>query len=147
VPGRAEAEAVLARLHAAQGELYSGGDPDAVRAVLTDDIHWVVPGENAIAGDYRGIDAVVAYMLRRRDLAGATFRMHPGEVLVGDGDSVAVRTDGTATIAGTEHRWSTLGLYELRDGRIASCRLLALDQAAFDAAWADHGVAGRSGPP
>jgi ketosteroid isomerase-like protein len=128
--------AVLARLHAAQAELYSGGDPEAIRAVLTQDVRWVVPGENAIAGDYRGIDAVVAYMLRRRDLADGTFRMHPCEVLVGDGDSVAVRTDGTATIGGAEHRWSTLGLYTLRGDRIASCHLLAFDQAAFDAAWA-----------
>jgi ketosteroid isomerase-like protein len=134
---RAEAEAVLARLHAAQAELYAGGDPGTVRAVLTDDVRWVVPGENAIAGDHRGIDAVVAYMLRRRDLAGNTFRMHPGEVMVGAGHSVAVRTDGTATIGGAEHRWSTVGLYELRDGRIAACHLLALDQRAFDAVWAD----------
>jgi ketosteroid isomerase-like protein len=134
---REEAEAVLARLHAAQAELYAGGDPHPVREVLADDVRWVIPGDNAIAGDYRGADAVIDYMLRRRDLAGATFRMHPGEVMVGDRCSVAVRTDGTATIRGAEHRWSTVGLYELRDGRIASCHLLALDQSAFDEAWSD----------
>ena len=27
------------------------------------------------------------------------------------------------------------GPYRVRDGRIASCHLLALDQAAFDASW------------
>jgi len=37
-------------------------------------------------------------MLRRRDLAGATMRMYPRELLVGDGDHVASRTDGTATM-------------------------------------------------
>jgi hypothetical protein len=62
--------------------------------------------------------------------------MFPGDVLTGSGDAVAVLTDGRATIAGVEHAWSTVGLYRLRDGRIASCHLLALDQAAFDAIWA-----------
>jgi hypothetical protein len=62
--------------------------------------------------------------------------MHPGEVLVGT-DHVAVLTDGSATIGGREHRWSTVGLYRLRGDRIAACRLLPLDPDAFDAAWAN----------
>jgi hypothetical protein len=61
--------------------------------------------------------------------------MHPGEVLVGDGDHVAVLTDGTATIDGQEHRWSTVGLYRLRGDRVARCWLLATDPARFDAIW------------
>ena len=133
---RAAAEAVVARLHAAQGVLYGGGDPEPVRALLTPDVVWRVPGRNAIAGEYRGREATMAYFLRRRELADRSFRMHPGEVLVGDGDHVAVLTDGTATIAGAEHHWSTVGLYRLRDERVAACWLLALDQEAFDRAWA-----------
>jgi ketosteroid isomerase-like protein len=133
---RNHAERVLRRLHEAQAELYAGGDTDAVRAVLTDDVVWHVPGRNAIAGEYRGLEAVLAYFRRRRELAGGTFRMHPGEVLIGDGDHVGVLTDGTAVIAGTERRWSTLGLYRIRGERIAECRLLPLDPEAFDAIWA-----------
>jgi hypothetical protein len=94
-----------------------------------------VPGRNAIAGDYHGIEAVLDYFARRRDLAGRTFRMHPGEVLQGDGDHVAVLTDGTATIDGVERRWSTVGLYRLRGERICACWLLPLDAQAFDAIW------------
>jgi ketosteroid isomerase-like protein len=133
---RAEAERILARLHAAQGAFYAGGPVDPLREVLADDILWVVPGHNAIAGEYRGLDAVVAYFARRRDLADRTFRMHPRELLVGDGDHVAALTDGTATIDGVEHRWSTVGLYRLRGERVAACWLLPLDPAAFDAIWA-----------
>jgi ketosteroid isomerase-like protein len=136
---RAEAERVLARLHAAQGAFYAGGPSEPLRDVLADDIVWVVPGRNAIAGEYRGIEAVLAYFARRRDLADRSFRMHPGDVLVGEGDHVAVLTDGTATIGGVEHRWSTVGLYRLRDERVAACWLLALDAAAFDAIWAPRG--------
>jgi hypothetical protein len=136
VTSRDEAAALLGRLHAAQGVLSAGGPEDGVRALLAPDIVWHVPGRNAIAGTYRGIDEVLAYFRRRRDLAGGSFRMQPGDVLTGEGDAVGVLTDGTATIDGVDHAWSTVGLYRIRDGRIASCHLLALDQTSFDAIWA-----------
>jgi ketosteroid isomerase-like protein len=126
---------VLDRLHAAQGAFYAGEDETAIREVLTEDIAWHVPGANAIAGDYHGIDEVLAYFARRRDLASRSFRMHPREVLTGDGAHVAVLTDGTATIAGVDHVWSTVGLYRLDGDRVAECWLLPLDAAAFDAIW------------
>jgi ketosteroid isomerase-like protein len=132
---RDEARNILARLHEAQGAFYAGGPDEPLRALLTDDIVWTVPGRNAIAGEYRGVEAVMAYFGRRRDLAARTFRMQPGDVLVGDGVRVAVLTDGTAVVGGIERRWSTVGLYELREGRVAACWLLPLDVAAFDAAW------------
>jgi ketosteroid isomerase-like protein len=132
---REVAEAVLGRLHAAQGELYAGGDTEPVREVLTDDVAWHVPGRNAIAGSYRGIDEVIGYFVRRRALAENTFRLHPGELMVGDGEHVAVLTDGTAVIAGIERRWSTIGLYRIRHDRVAACWLLPLDPEAFDEIW------------
>jgi uncharacterized protein len=132
---REQAERILARLHQAQGAFYAGGPRDPLHAVLTEDIVWVVPGRNAIAGEYRGLDAVIDYFTRRRAIADRSFRMHPGELLVGDGDHVAVLTDGTATIDGVGHRWSTVGLYRLRGDRVAACRLLPLDPEAFDAIW------------
>jgi ketosteroid isomerase-like protein len=131
---------VLRRLHDAQGAFYAGGDAGALEAVLSEDVEWHVPGDNAIAGTYLGRDAVMAYFARRRDLAGRTFRLHPGEVLIGDGDHVAVMTDGTATLGGREHRWSTVGLYRLREDRVAACWLLALNQEGFDAAWGGDSV-------
>jgi uncharacterized protein len=133
---RAAALEVLARLHAAQGEFYAGGADGPLRALLAADVEWHVPGANAIAGDYRGIDEVMAYFARRRDHAARSFRMHPGDVLAGEGDRVAVLTDGTATIAGREERWSTVGLYRLAGERVAGCWLLPLDPAAFDRIWA-----------
>jgi uncharacterized protein len=133
---RAAALELLARLHAAQGDFYAGGAEAPLRALLDPDIEWHVPGRNAIAGDYRGIDAVMAYFARRRDHAARTFRLHPGDVLVGEGDRVAVLTDGSATIDGRDERWSTVGLYRFAGDRIAACWLLPLDPAAFDRIWA-----------
>lgn len=133
---RARAIVLLDRLHAAQNEFYGGGDDVPLRRILAADIVWSVPGASPIAGVYRGLDEVFAYFRRRRDRAGGTFRMHRHDVLTGDTRRVAALTDGTATIAGRHHRWSTVGLYEISDrDQITACWLLALDQAAFDAIW------------
>ena len=129
----------LEAFHAAQGAFYAGGPGAALRDLLTEDVAWHVPGRNAIAGVHAGRDAVMAYFARRRDLAARTFVVHPGDVLVGEGPRVAVLTDGTALLRGRRHRWSTVGLYELRGERVAACWLLPLDQRAFDAAWGERG--------
>jgi ketosteroid isomerase-like protein len=127
---------LLDRLHEAQNGFYAGGCRDGLEHLLTRDITWTVPGDSAIAGTYRGLDDVFGYFERRRDLANRTFRMERRDVLVGEGDRIAALTDGVATIGGVEHRWSTVGLYDVANGRIAACWLLPLDQRAFDAIWA-----------
>ena len=89
-------------------------------------------------------------MLARRALANGTFRMHRLDVLTGSGSTVAVLTDGTATIDGADRRWSTVGLYRVEDGQVAECWLLPLDQAEFDDIWTPTRGAerpGRRGPP
>ncbi len=59
---REDAAALLAQLHRAQNRLYQGGDPAEVHNILAPNIAWHVPGDNAIAGDHHGHDAVIAYM-------------------------------------------------------------------------------------
>jgi ketosteroid isomerase-like protein len=132
---RAAAADLLDRLQAAQNEFYAGGSDTAFDDLLASNITWTVPGENRIAGTYRGREEVLGYFRRRRDLADRTFQMKRRDVLVGDGDRLAALTDGFATIGGVDHRWSTVGLYEVIDGRVAACWLLPLDQPAFDAIW------------
>ena len=133
---RDDAKWILGALHAAQAAFYAGeGAEAAVRELLTEDVRWHVPGRNAIAGTHEGIDAVLAYFARRRKFAARSFRMHPRDLLVGEGDQVAALTDGTATIAGEEHHWSTVGLYRLEASRIAEVWLLPLDAEHFDHIW------------
>jgi ketosteroid isomerase-like protein len=126
---------LLDRLHQAQNEFYAGGSGAALQRLLTSNIAWTVPGDNRIAGTYRGLEEVLGYFRRRRDLAGRTFRMKRRDVLVGDGNRLAALTDGFATIRDVAHRWSTVGLYDVIGRQIAACWLLPLDQRAFDAIW------------
>jgi hypothetical protein len=132
---REAAIGVLDRLHKAQNEFYAGGSSDALEQLLAREITWTVPGENRIAGSYRGLEEVLGYFRLRRDLANRTFQMRRQDVLVGDGDRIAALTDGSATIGGEDHRWSTVGLYDVVDRGIGACWLLPLDQRAFDRIW------------
>lgn len=132
---RERAIQLIDALHRAQNEFYGGGGSGPLTALLARGVIWTVPGESAIAGMYRGRDEVLAYFRRRRTLAGGSFRMERRDILVGDRDRIAALTDGTATIDGVEHRWSTVGLYAVTGSLITACWLLALDQQAFDAIW------------
>jgi ketosteroid isomerase-like protein len=125
----------LERLHEAQGVFYAGQQDESLRELLTPDVVWRVPGHNSISGVYEGIDAVMTYFARRRDLADRSFRLHPVDVLVGKGQVVAALTDGTAQLGGQEHRWSTIGLYRFRGRLISECRLVPLDSLEFDRIW------------
>jgi ketosteroid isomerase-like protein len=98
------AVALLDQLHAAQNKFYGGGGDAQLRDLLASGIAWTVPGNNSIAGVYRGTEAVFDYFRRRRDLAAGSFRMTRRDVLAGEGDRIAALTDGAATIDGMEHR-------------------------------------------
>jgi len=132
---RAAAVALLDRLHRAQNEFYAGGSADTLEGLLTPGITWTIPGQSPLAGIYRGRRQVLGYFSMRRDLAALTFQITRRDVLVGDGDRIAALTDGRATIAGAEHYWSTVGLYDVTGQQVAACWLLPLDPAAFDAIW------------
>jgi ketosteroid isomerase-like protein len=136
---RAEALALLARLHSAQNSFYSGGDEGELQTLLTSDITWHVPGSNLIAGTYRGRGEVIGYFTRRRDLAGNTFRITRRDVLTGVGNVIATLADGEATLAGSARRWSTVGLYRVAAGRVAECWLLPTDPVLFDQIWSLEG--------
>jgi hypothetical protein len=45
---------ILERLQSAQNEFYAGGSGAMLMQLLTADIPWTVPGNNRIAGTYRG---------------------------------------------------------------------------------------------
>jgi len=122
---------LLDRLHKAQNEFYAGGSGADLHYILAPNITWTVPGENPIAGTYRGLEEVLGYFRRRRDFTNRTFQMSRRDVLVGEGDRVAALTDGFATIRGVDHRWSTVGLYDLIEMQITACWLLPLDQRTF----------------
>lgn len=116
--------------------MYAGGSVDSVVELLAGDIVWHVPGHNPIAGDHRGVKQVIAYFELRRQLADATMRMHPGEV-ISTGDAVAQFVEGSATLDGKRVSWETFGIYRVdpEHRRIREVWLVPLDGDLFDRIW------------
>jgi 2'-5' RNA ligase len=133
-PGAADPLAVVRRFYAEQARLYADGEADGVRELLADEVVWHVPGANAVAGEHRGVEAVLAYMNARRRIMDGTFRVvvHGAAVIAG---RVVQLAGGHAVRDGREVAWETVGVFRVSEGRIAECWLVPFDQAVFDAIW------------
>jgi len=134
-PGAADPESVVRRFYDLQTGVYAGRAPaDSLRGVLRDDVVWHVPGASAIAGEHRGVDAVLEYMDTRRRMTDSTFRVavHGSAMIAG---RVVQLAGGRAVREGTEVTWETVGVFRVVEGRIAECWLVPFDQAVFDEIW------------
>ena len=134
-PGAPDPLSVVRRFHAEQARLYAGsGEVHGVRGLLAEDVVWHVPGASAIAGEHRGVEAVLAYMDARRRIMDGTFRVavHGASVIAG---RVVQLAGGVAVRDGREVAWETVGVFRVAGGRIAECWLVPFDQAAFDSIW------------
>jgi RNA 2',3'-cyclic 3'-phosphodiesterase len=130
----ADPVSVVRRFHAEQGRAYALGEMDGVAELLCDDVVWHVPGESAIAGEHRGRQAVLDYFARRRGLTDATFRVTVHGAALIDGRVVQL-AGGRALREGQEVSWETVGVFTVRNGRIAECWLVPFDQREFDRIW------------
>ncbi|MCW2523747.1 MAG: hypothetical protein JWO63_2082 [Frankiales bacterium] len=65
-------------------DAFNRGDADTLRTILTHDVGQHVPGNSQIAGEYKGIDAVLAYYGKLAELTDGQFRVDLIDVL-GDG--------------------------------------------------------------
>lgn len=125
---------LVEELHRRQSVMYGGGPIEPVIELLAPQIVWHVPGTSPIAGDHRGLDAVVAYFERRRQLARHTMRLQPGPIIAHNG-VVAQLVDGSLRDGDERLRWSTVGVYRVSEGRVSEVWLLALELDAFDRIW------------
>jgi RNA 2',3'-cyclic 3'-phosphodiesterase len=125
---------VVQRFHAAQARAYASGELDGVRELLDEDVVWRVPGRSAIAGEHRGVDAVLDYLQRRAAMTDATFRVTVRGLSV-IGEQVVQLAGGRAERAGRTLTWETVGIFRVRAGRIAECRLVPFDLYEFDEIW------------
>jgi RNA 2',3'-cyclic 3'-phosphodiesterase len=134
VPPPSDPLAVVHRFHAEQATVYAGGPLESLRPLLSQDVVWRVPGHSAIAGEHRGIDAVLAYFAKRRAMTDATFRVTVhGTALIGD--RVVQLAGGRAERDGGTVAWETAGVFRVAGGLIAECWLVPFDLYAFDEIW------------
>ena len=116
-------------------ESFSGGDGRVLLELFQPDAVWHVPGTNAMAGDYRGLDEIVPFLRRTRELTNRTYDV---ELLwaVGDDEHLVAVYRARGEREGRKSLDIEQALViELRDGLWADIRAQPLDQVAFDAFW------------
>jgi uncharacterized protein len=128
--------------HEALDRFYAGGDLEAVRGMLSDEIAWHVPGRSAIAGDYVGKSDVIDYFHQRRQLGRGAFKVSVHDILASEGRAVLL-AGGQAERDGRTLGWETAGVFRIEGGKIAECWLLPFDQYAFDEIWSLAASAAR----
>lgn len=71
-------------------DAFSKGDVDTLRELFDHDAVWHAPGRSPLAGDYRGVDAILGFFARTMELTGGTFRVEFHDVLANDEHAVAL---------------------------------------------------------
>ena len=111
------------------------GDVAGLVGLFADDAVWHVPGANAMAGDYRGRDEIIAFLRRTAELTGGTYRVELLWVVADDEHTVAVYRAQGERDGGRSLDIEQALLVELRDALWTDIRAQPLDQPAFDSFW------------
>jgi hypothetical protein len=124
----------LALARTRQGyEAFATGDMTALAELLAPDVRWVVGGDSALTGTYRGREATFEFLGRLLAATDGTFvatlrtlaEPQPGLVLA------LVRV--TAQARGIDLDEDAVQLLEVADGLVLSCRTFTEDSRRFDA--------------
>jgi hypothetical protein len=106
-------------------------DREAIMACVTDDVIMHVPGDNPIAGTYKGIEQFAGTMRRVEETTGGLQReLH--DVAASD-DHVIALVELKATKSG--HTWNGANIWHVRDGKLSEVWFLSEDQAVTDQAF------------
>lgn len=128
---RAENEQVVRRIF----DAFARRQGFALRDLFAPDAVWVVPGEGAMAGTYRGREEIFRFLARLPKETGGTYASRLVDVLASD-ERAAALYRATGERDGRRLDLDQLLLFRLEDGLVREVLALPSDPAAFDAFWA-----------
>lgn len=116
-------------------EDFRRGDVQALLGLFAPGAVWYVPGDNAMAGAYRGMAEIGPFLRRTAELTGGTYRVDLLWTVADDDHLVSVyRARGERPDGRTLDIEQAL-LIDVEGGRWTRIRAQPLDQASFDAFW------------
>jgi uncharacterized protein len=116
-------------------ERFIAGDPEGLLGLFAKHAVWHVPGTNAVAGDYRGLEEILAFLRRTRELTDGTYQVELLWVVADDEHVVPLyRAFGRRGERALDIEQALF--IRVEDGLWVDVRAQPLDQAAFDAFWA-----------
>jgi hypothetical protein len=117
-----------AKAYRAAAEAFRAGDLPAIEALVAEDVVWHIPGDNQMAGDIEGREALREWLGRVRDL-GFWLREH--DVFASDEHVCALSYMG-ARREGIEVETRVVSVFHFRDGRQAERWFFPEDREAWD---------------
>ena len=110
---------------------FASGDMDTLRQVFAPDAVWHTPGRSLLAGDHRGIDAILGFFAQTMELTAGTFRAELHDVVAGDQHGVGLHRSRGERQGRTLEDRSVL-VFHVRDGKATEVWQYVEDQDAFD---------------
>jgi ketosteroid isomerase-like protein len=112
-------------------DAFSRSDMETLREVFHPDLVWHSPGRNQLAGDHRGVEAVLGFFGRTMELTGGTFRVEVHDV-VASGEHVVGLNSVAGQRAGKTLNGRNALVFHVRDGRATEVWQFWEDQYAAD---------------
>jgi ketosteroid isomerase-like protein len=112
-------------------DAFAAGDMDTLRQVFAPDAVWHTPGRSVLAGDHRGIDAILGFFAQTMELTAGTFRAELHDVVAGDQHGVGLHLSRGERQGRTLEDRSVL-VFHVRDGKATEVWQYVEDQDAFD---------------
>jgi uncharacterized protein len=118
---------------------YAAHDLDGMRAVLTEDVEWTIPGHHPLSGTKRGVEEVAAFFTQ---LGKSGFQAEP-LFLEADDDYVVDIHRGWTTegVGRVDTLWALVWHFD-GEGKVDRVSNLSGDQHQMDAfMWANYSLA------
>lgn len=113
---------------------FQSGDLDTVRMLFDDNIVWHIGGHNHNAGDYTGVDNVLATFLKNAQETNGTFKVELHDAMGNDVHAVAL-----ATVSGEKDGKSLKDNYthvvHVADGKITESWIFPESADKVDEFW------------
>jgi ketosteroid isomerase-like protein len=112
-------------------DAFSSGDVQTLRELFDPDIVWHALGRSQVAGDHRGVDAVLGYFGQTMELTGGTLRVEVHDVVANDEHAVGLHSVHAERAGKTLDDNNTL-VFHVRDGKVTEVWQYSSDQYAAD---------------
>jgi len=115
-------------------DAFARGDMETTKSCFVHDAVWHLLGRSPIAGDHHGVDAIIRFFGKLKELSGGTFRAELTDVVANDRHAVALqRATGTRGMKRLDV--TACQVMRIQDGRILEVRGYYSDQYALDDFW------------
>ena len=119
---------------------FANGDMKLLESITTEDLVMHEPGSTAVAGDYYGRDAVLAFFGELGRITEGTLKIEAvNEVLANDSIGVAL-FDCSAVRHGETIRSKVSEIYTIKDGKICDIRAYVYDMPEWDRAYRESTI-------